>query len=40
MFKEMVRTKTVLAGTHSELLQMEGIYYRLNQLQYGDRDTG
>jgi ATP-binding cassette subfamily B multidrug efflux pump len=27
-------------GTHSELLQMEGIYYRLNQLQYGDRDTG
>ena len=27
-------------GTHSELLRMQGIYYRLNQLQYGDRDTG
>ena len=26
-------------GTHGELLEMGGIYYRLNQLQYGDRDS-
>ena len=26
-------------GTHGELLEMGGIYYRLNQLQYGNRDS-
>ncbi len=26
-------------GTHGELLEMGGIYHRLNQLQYGDRDS-